>query len=204
MKTITLTMMMLLAGLTAYSTTWQITNVNFTFAPATITITLGDSVKFNIASIHQVVEVSESTWNANDNDPLAGGFSTPSGGGLILPGMLEVGTHWYVCVPHASGGMKGMIIVEEATATEDIRFPSGVSLYPNPSNGKFQLIIEDAQLAKNYDMAIYDVQGRRVYTRSKSEMGITNDIDLTGKEKGLFIVKLTEGKIIYSQTVIIQ
>ena len=97
-----------------------------------------------------------------------------------------------------------MIIVEEATATEDIRFPSGVSLYPNPSNGKFQLIIEDAQLAKNYDMAIYDVQGRRVYTRSKSEMGITNDIDLTGKEKGLFIVKLTEGKIIYSQTVIIQ
>ena len=204
MKTLTLTMMMLLVGLTGYSKTWVITSPGFTFSPATITIMHGDSVDFNIDNLHQVAEVSQATWNANDNDPLAGGFSTPSGGGLILPGNLEVGTHWYVCVPHAGQGMKGMIIVQASTATEDIRFPSHVSLYPNPSNGKFQLIIEDAQLVKNYDLNIYDVQGRRVYTRPKSEMEVINDIDLTGFEKGLFFVKLSEGKIIYSQQVIIQ
>lgn len=51
------------------------------------------------------------TWSVNGNTPLSGGFTRPFGGGLLTPSTgLTVGTHYYVCSPHASSGMKGIIV----------------------------------------------------------------------------------------------
>ncbi|RPI23044.1 MAG: hypothetical protein EHM61_20725 [Acidobacteria bacterium] len=92
--------------------THTVNDVGFTFNPATVTITAGDSVQWQIASIHNVVEVTEATWNANGNTPKAGGFSTTFGGGTVQ--FNTPGTYWYVCSPHASAGMKGRVIVNPA------------------------------------------------------------------------------------------
>ena len=78
----------------AFSTVHTIVNSGFTFSPATINIAFGDSVQFTIGGSHFVVEVDQTTWDANSNTPLSGGFITPAGGGLILPADLEVGTHY--------------------------------------------------------------------------------------------------------------
>ena len=48
-------------GIASFGKTWIITNSGFTFSPSTLTITVGDSVNFNINSIHIVQEVSQST-----------------------------------------------------------------------------------------------------------------------------------------------
>ncbi len=89
--------------------TVTVTNSGFTFSPAEVTINAGDSVQWQIASIHTVVEVTEQNWNANLNTPKAGGFSTPFGGGTVK--FDTPGTYFYVCSPHASLGMKGKVIV---------------------------------------------------------------------------------------------
>ncbi|MBD3638709.1 MAG: T9SS type A sorting domain-containing protein [Crocinitomicaceae bacterium] len=107
------------------STVWTVVNSGTTFSPDAITITEGDSVQFNITASHNVVEVSQTTYNANGNTPLAGGFQLPFGGGLLLPADLPVGTHYYVCSPHAGFGMKGIITVNPCTAPNQPSVISG-------------------------------------------------------------------------------
>ncbi len=204
MKKIALSMMMMLAGLTGYCTTWIITSPGFTFSPATITIDLGDDVDFDIDGIHAVVEVSQSTWNANENTPLPGGFDTPFGGGMVTSSELTLGTHFYVCSPHASGGMKGIIIVQNTTSTEPNPFSANMSIYPNPSSGKFQLVMANSEISKNYDLDVYDLQGKRVYAKSRSELQSLNEIDLSNFEKGIYFVKLRDGIKIYSRKIVVQ
>lgn len=88
--------------------TTVVTNSGTTFTPANITITQGDTVQFNIGGSHNVVEVSQATYNANGTTS-NGGFTLPFGGGQLTG--LTAGTYYYVCTPHASLGMKGTITV---------------------------------------------------------------------------------------------
>lgn len=117
MKKIILAAAILLYSAAGFSTTLTVTNVSMTFNPSNITITAGDSVMFNLQSIHNAVEVSQATWNANGTTPLPGGFTVPFGGGLVLPSHLTAGVHYYVCQAHASFGMKGKITVTPAAVS---------------------------------------------------------------------------------------
>ncbi|UKN01842.1 T9SS type A sorting domain-containing protein [Paracrocinitomix mangrovi] len=111
-----------------------IINSGFTFSPDAVTITEGDTVQFTIGGAHFVVETNQTTWNANGNTPLGGGFTTPNGGGMVLPSFLTVGTHYYVCSPHASVGMKGTITVEACVAPGAPASVTGdLSVCPNTS-----------------------------------------------------------------------
>lgn len=90
---------------------WTVSNSSYTFNPSVLTITQGDSINFNIDKIHNVIEVSRATWNANGNELLAG-FSLAFGGGTIQASQLSIGTHYYVSSLHSTLGMKGVIIVK--------------------------------------------------------------------------------------------
>lgn len=95
---------------TGTGTTHTIVSSGFSFSPSNLTINLGDTVVFSLASIHNAVEVSQATWNSNGTTPLPGGFALPLGGGTVV--LTSTGTHWYVCQPHALSGMKGRITVD--------------------------------------------------------------------------------------------
>ncbi|MAT39452.1 MAG: hypothetical protein CL946_07590 [Ectothiorhodospiraceae bacterium] len=105
--------LLLVGAQSGFATTHIITNSGFTFSPDDITINVGDTVTWNIGGAHNVVEVSQATWNSNGNTPLSGGFSHGFGGGTTV--FSTAGTHWYVCSPHASSGMKGKITVVQTT-----------------------------------------------------------------------------------------
>ncbi len=110
-----------------------ITNVGNTFSPDTITIEVGDDIEFSLGSTHNAIEVTKDTWDANGNTPKSGGFSVPFGGGeKTFP---TVGTYYYVCEPHASLGMKGVIIVQAATAVTPVSNDvSTFEVFPNPAS----------------------------------------------------------------------
>ena len=113
---ILLTLLLIKLTLTGFSTVWPVFNIGNTFSSATITINFGDTVNFLISGSHDAREVSLMTWNANGNTALFGGFQTNFGGGMVYPTQLGVGSHYYVCTPHASMGMKGIIIVQNCSA----------------------------------------------------------------------------------------
>lgn len=136
MKTkILLAFSLIILSISGSSRTWIITNSGFDFSPSSITISSGDSVRFQLDEMHNAVEVSEVTWTANGDTPLSGGFSVAFGGGLVLPDKLLTGTHYFVCAPHASQGMKGQIIVQNSTGIADNLLKEIISVYPNPSDG---------------------------------------------------------------------
>ncbi len=85
-----------------------IINSGFTFLPDSILVGLGDTVRFVLELMHTAREVSESTWLADDTAS-NGGFNLPFGGGNAV--LTQLGTHYFVCVPHAFLGMKGKIVV---------------------------------------------------------------------------------------------
>ena len=84
-----------------------ITNSGLIFNPDTLQVTLGDNINFNISANHNAVEVSETTFN-NNGSTSNNGFNIPYGGGSWTADSIK--TYYYVCQPHASTGMKGVII----------------------------------------------------------------------------------------------
>jgi plastocyanin len=167
MKTGIHLLLCLILPITIFCSTREIKNSGNTFTPASITINFGDDVHFDLQDAHNAREVSQATWIANGNIPLSGGFETPFGGGFVFADKLTVGTHWYVCVPHAELGMKGIIIVKEPTSTSEGNLVSAVSAYPNPfwSN----LYIQSVLSMEGQQYEITDAFGRKVMT------GILND-----------------------------
>ena len=202
MKTTFLTSLLLMSTfLTAFSATWTITNSGVTFTPSSVTIELGDSINFNISSMHNAAEVSQATWDANGNTPLPG-FSTPFGGGLVLPAKLTAGTHYYVCTPHASIGMKGIIIVQNTTDVSEVQQQTNISVYPNPSDGKFQLTFTSSQVSKNCNLEILDMQGNYIYQSDITQPKTA--VDLSYQPSGIYFARFFDGAAILTKKIVIQ
>ncbi|OFY51279.1 MAG: hypothetical protein A2W85_04585 [Bacteroidetes bacterium GWF2_41_31] len=185
--------------LSGYSTLWTVTNTNFVFTPDSIAIVEGDSVMFTLENTHNVVEVSHSTWLVNGNTPMPG-FSLPFGGGLLHSSQLTVGMHYYVCGPHASGGMKGIINVQNTSGISENQ--SVISVYPNPSSGMFQFELSGFQLNKSNSLHIYNLQGAKIY-----ESAVNNEkfnVDLSTLSGGIYFVKIFNGEAILSKKIMIQ
>jgi len=164
-RSLKLFLLLLCGSLQGFSTTHIVNNSGFTFSPSSISINLGDTVSFEIASIHFVVEVDQSTWNSNGNTS-NGGFQTPDGGGIVVP--TQVGTYYYVCGFHYSLGMKGIITVVAPTGVNDPRgtLPQTYELtqnYPNPFNPStiisYQLPAESV-----VRISVVNIQGSEVAT----------------------------------------
>ncbi len=168
------------------SKTWTVDNAGNTFVPADITIHEGDDVNFVLASSHDAREVSEATWNMNKNTPLPGGFQTPFGGGLVTSDKLTVGTHWYVCSVHASSGMKGIIVVQPASGSDD-QDPGElyqIQLYPNPVTD--QLIIKANLTDNTHQFSLMDNSSKELMHGWVNESTI---LDLNLLKPGVYILR---------------
>ena len=204
MKKILLFVTMTLSGVAAFCTTWDVTNSGTTFTPASITIALGDVVNFSLGSNHNAVEVSKATWDARGNTALSGGFSTPYGGGIVSADKLTAGIHYYVCQPHASIGMKGMITVLNPTGLSDNQAKEVISVIPNPSNGNFRLQINAPQSAKKLDLGIYTVLGGKVYSKTDVQQQDNSTLEIADFPKGIYFVRLSGGKENLYKKIVVQ
>lgn len=120
-----------------FATTFTVTDNGFAFSPSTLTINVGDVVNFTLTASHDAVEVSKATWDANGTTS-NGGFTVPFGGGSVT--FNQAGTRYYVCIAHASLGMKGQIIVTNVTGLkQDQVVGPSLSVYPNPAGPYFNL-----------------------------------------------------------------
>jgi len=145
---------------TCFGTNFNVTNVGSTFSPVTVTITQNDIVTFTLAGIHDVVEVSQATWDANGISPIIG-FTVPFGGGTVSGSQLSVGTHYYVCENHGQDGMKGTIIVQSLSAVPETKIQDNILVYPNPVKDNITIQYEPSQ-SKPVEFSLFDIRGKLV------------------------------------------
>jgi plastocyanin len=159
MKKSILSLLLLAIVQSGFSKTWTVVSSGMTFSPATVTINQGDSVRFTLDASHNAVEVSQTVWNANGTTS-NNGFSIAFGGGLVLPAKLTTGTHYYVCTPHASLGMKGKIVVQTVTGLSESLAEGRPTISINPADRQLE-VHWNLGTAQKVQLSLLDVQGRR-------------------------------------------
>ncbi|MCI4666666.1 MAG: CHRD domain-containing protein [Bacteroidia bacterium] len=143
-------LLLMLGNLGFGQTTHTVNNQGLTFVPSSITIQQGDIVNWQIANNHNVVQVSQATWNANGTAPLTGGFNIPFGGGQFT--FNTPGTFYYVCQPHAGLSMKGTVTVNAVSSNPDPSYVAnlrGAQEFPSvvsPGFGQVELGLRDDTL----------------------------------------------------------
>jgi plastocyanin len=177
----------------AYANTVVITNSGNTFTPSEITIELGDTILFDITSYHNAVEVNQSIWDANGTTP-NGGFNIDFGGGELV--LNNPGTYYYVCTPHASLGMKGIITVTSivTSSEQDAAIESNsngiLNVYPNPLSDMMYLSFTvNKQSGINID--ILDITGSttQILVDGQYETGTyTETVNLGNLRPGRYFV----------------
>lgn len=81
----------------------------------------------------------------------------------------------------------------------DAELNDGVVLYPNPSNGKFNLnITKDGK----YDVTVLNLVGKVVFETQVNKIPSTTTIDLSNVASGVYLVKLNNGKEIISKKIV--
>jgi plastocyanin len=170
--------------------THTITSEGLTYVPTPLIVSVGDIVQFSVGAEHPTVQVSQSTWNANQSTPLSGGFSFPSGSGSFSPDI--AGTLYYVCTSHIGSGMKGTIIVLLPTAIDDNDLNKG-KLYPVPAG---DYLIYEAKSTKPVDeIKIMDLTGKPVILLENPVQSAEKlRIDVSKLNKGLYIIRIISGE----------
>ena len=78
------------------------------------------------------------------------------------------------------------------TSIENSRVKSWVNIYPNPSNGFFNVEFSAESRSKEYDIGVFDLTGRSIFSRvvPADRFSYSESIDLTYVEKGIYFVKV--------------
>jgi len=76
-----------------------------------------------------------------------------------------------------------------------------VQIYPNPNNGIFT--VEYSNLAANRNIEVINLTGQMIYSESPSSENKTR-IVLTGKPKGIYLVKIKQGAEIFQKKIIVR
>jgi hypothetical protein len=121
-------------------------------------------------------------------------------------------THAYITTSGTfCGGVSGIISADqpsEKSKTEKalpekpniVAEEKSVKVYPNPNNGQFTLELTNIESGATVD--IYNMLGARVY-QSTTTNGVRHKINLPGIKKGIYFVKIMDGKKQFTRKMIV-
>jgi hypothetical protein len=81
------------------------------------------------------------------------------------------------------------------------RLAKSIKIYPNPNNGKFTIALTNIELGSG--IAIYNALGIKVYQTLVLDATLP-DIDMAGLRRGLYFVKVTDGKEQFTKKMIVE
>ena len=77
--------------------------------------------------------------------------------------------------------------------------PESIRIHPNPSNGIFILTVP--QLFNEFSVRIYFLNGNQVFINSYPVNTKSIKINLTGYPSGLYLIKISDGKAVFTQKI---
>ena len=179
-------------ALSASATVHTVNVSNNVYSPKQLTITLGDTVRFQwVAGNHPTKAV----------DDLFPGFEmsqlNPTHD-LILD---SLGTYAYYCEPHQAQGMTGTIVVTAVSSAAAAVKKSEVSVYPNPASSRVTV----SHNFQNIDgVRITNMIGQQVrFVRPMAGTAGKVEIDIADLPKGIYLVNLqSRGATVFTQRLV--
>jgi plastocyanin len=154
--------------LSANSTTTTITAGGFVFTPSSVTVTVGDTVKWQwLNGTHTTTSSTIPTGTASWSSPLDAANQT------YIYVITHAGTYNYYCIPHQSFGMVGVI-----TANPNGIQPIGTSVpenynlqqnFPNPFNPTTNIRFDIPKTTK-VKLIVYNIIGEQMDVLVNNEL----------------------------------
>jgi len=124
------------------------------FDPDTLYVEPGDTVEFISVGYHSATEIDSIDWEnnvANHNGGFYAGFGAPTTDMKFV--IDNTGTFYFICVPHAAMGMKGIIISQINVGINDVLQKNvyGINAFSQNLN---------VQYAKSDELVIIDISGK--------------------------------------------
>jgi hypothetical protein len=130
---------------------------------------------------------------------------SPSGGGYTLElstptANLCEASSWFAGCPE---GSPGIAYVQPCLTGVSNSEYGGISLFPNPSDGSFQVLFDESvQGSEPFVVRVYSILGERVYEGSFNSTNI--QVKLEKASGGVYLVEIMQGKQVYRSNLVIQ
>jgi plastocyanin len=195
------TFLFLLTSTVLFSqTTHDVTVQNFSFSPQSLTITVGDIVRWtNISGTHNV--------KADDNS-FTSGPAAPATWEYIHT-FTTAGNNPYYCEPHQGMGMTGTIIVQDPVGVSDDELIAEEfelnQNYPNPFNPSTRISYAIPS-ASFVNLKVYDIIGNEITVLINEEKQAGNyqiDFNATELTGGVYFYQLLTGPFVETKKMIL-
>jgi plastocyanin len=198
MKTLLSILLIFSVGFVSAQQNHTVTAVDHYFSPDTLYMNSGDTVTLYSVGYHSMTEVDSVNWVANTATHNGGfwvGFGSPTSTMSFV--LNQPGKYYYICQPHASMGMKGVIYVGTTSGIKDVTNEDDFSV-AYLGNGNLKLNYHNAD-----EIVVYNSLGQNVFISplsSNANSEIMNVSLLTGT---YFVVFNKSGKPLISKKVFV-
>jgi len=200
MRNMVMMLFLLLSGINFSQTTHDVTVQNFSFSPQSVTITVGDIVRWtNISGTHNV--------KADDNS-FTSGAAAPAPWEYTHT-FTAAGDNPYHCEPHQGMGMTGTIIVQDPVGvSDDGETAKNFDLkqnFPNPFNPSTRISYAIPS-ASFVNLKVYDIIGNEIAVLVNEEKQAGNyqiDFDATELTGGVYFYQLLTGSFVETKKMIL-
>jgi plastocyanin len=195
------TFLFLLTSTVLFSqTTHDVTVQSFSFSPQSLTITVGDIVRWtNISGTHNV-KADDNSFTSGPAAPAPWEFTHT---------FTAVGSNPYYCEPHQGMGMTGTIIVQDPVGVSDDELIAEKfelkQNYPNPFNPSTRISYAIPS-ASFVNLKVYDIIGNEIAVLVNEEKQAGNyqiDFDATELTGGVYFYQLLTGPFIETKEMIL-
>lgn len=133
-------------------------------------------------------------------------FWTPSGGTSATASSLAPGT--YTCTATDGNGCTdtAVVVINSFVGIESLYDENGISIYPNPNNGEFNLDLK-LNYEGNATIEISDIHGKVVENRSitmKNGFAVNNKYHFSGLSSGNYMLKISTKDRTYLKKVVVK
>lgn len=191
-------LLILSVGLVSAQQNHIVTAVDHYFSPDTLYMNSGDTVTLSSVGYHSMTEVDSANWVANSavhNGGFWVGFASPTSTNSFV--LNQTGKYYYVCQPHASMGMKGVIYVDFASSVKEVTNENNFSV-AYLGNGNLKLNYHNAD-----EIAVYNSLGQNVFTSSLSANANSETVDVSLLRGTYFVIFKKSGKGLASRKVFV-
>ena len=162
MRKIYLTVLITLVALVTKAASFTIAIAGTMYSPASLTVNVGDVVTIQASTVHPLVEVDQTTWNANGTTSLNTGFGVQNADYTFT--VTNSGTTYFVCQAHAALGMKGSILANPVAGLKSFELSSrSFDVFPNPASDSFSIKFNQ-NFDQSPDVKLYNVLGTMIAT----------------------------------------